>query len=68
MYIYIYTYLFPQQCVLIIIILHIIIHYPPTPPHCLGSLAGITYIYIFMGFIYQQTFNWGPHIANPRRS
>ena len=26
--------------IMIIMIMHIIIHYPPTPPHCLGSLAG----------------------------
>ena len=28
----------------IIIIINIVIHYPPTPPHCLGSLAGICFL------------------------
>ena len=34
---------------------YIIIHYPPTPPHCLGSLAGIFFLhgvdpcYVFSG-------------------
>jgi len=29
--------------IIIIVIFDIILHYPPIPPHCLGSLAGIIF-------------------------